>query len=269
MKKKNSSSSSQHLFLQVRNLASLPPRLISVLIDRLRLILVTPFPPPPASLSSYASLSQVDVDDTEMTTICANPSATTDDPVPDRNISSSSPATSIFLEHDYEPRSSSSKIYHDYKKRTSSISIPTSSTRLSNATMIVHPMHTRIGLRSSTSSSSMRNEKYLADMTLAGKQMNVCVINQLNEHLSTRFRQQQQAEEKGLEKEENDDDEEQQQRETYDLPPPEESNPSSVSLIENNSQQNNSNVYDEPNELLMTDNPICSPPSSIPPPPPP
>ncbi|CAF4989606.1 unnamed protein product, partial [Rotaria magnacalcarata] len=29
-------------------------------------------------------------------------------------------------------------------------------------------------------------------MTLSSKQMNVCVINQLNEHLSTRFRRQQQ-----------------------------------------------------------------------------
>ena len=47
-------------------------------------------------------------------------------------------------------------------------------------------MHTHIGLRSSTSSSST-NEK-LTDMTLSSKQMNVCVINQLNEHLSTRFR---------------------------------------------------------------------------------
>jgi hypothetical protein len=177
--------------------------------------------------------------ETDLTTICAKPSIT-DEQIQD-GLSSSSPATSIINDNEYEPNhSSSSKIYNDYKKRAS---LP--STILSHS-IIIHPMHTRIGLRSSTSSSST-NEK-LTDMTLSSKQMNVCVINQLNEHLSTRFRKQQQQQQSSS----NNNHIEQQ---SYDQPP--------KYMTEINIQ---SNVYDEPNDGVVT-KPICS--SSIPPPPPP
>ncbi len=116
--------------------------------------------------------------------------------------------------------------------------------------MLIHPMHTRIGLRSSTSSSST-NEKFL-DMTLSSKQMNVCVINQLNEHLSTRFSQQHKQDLSTNNKTE---------RQSYDKPPPP---PPPELMSENNHIQ--SNVYDEPSDLQVN-NQIVSP--SIPPPPPP
>ena len=202
------------------------------------------------SLSSYASFSQINGDDTEMTTICAKASFT------DESIregpSSTSPGTSGALENDEEHRSSSSKVYHDYKKRTSFVSIPANAALRSRHSMIVHPMHTRIGLRSATS-TRLANEK-LPDMTLPGKQMNVCVINQLNEHLSTRFRQHKQQEHQPACSKTSID------QENYDIPP--------EYRTEANPIQ--SNVYDEPDELLMATpdtDPICAP--SMPPPPPP
>ena len=166
----------------------------------------------------------------------------TDESMADRP-SSSSPGISFPLEHEDEHCSSSSKIYNDYKKRTSSVSIPTSA--ILSHSLIIHPMHTRIGLRSSTSSSST-NEK-LPDMTLSSKQMNVCVINQLNEHLSTRFRQQQQE---ACSNSTNPD------HESYDPPPKHLKVP----------EQHSSNVYAELSTLPLM-NSTSSP--SVPPPPPP
>jgi hypothetical protein len=194
------------------------------------------------SYSSYGSMSQINDRDTDLTTICAK-ATITDEQIHD-GLSSSSPATSLLIDHEYEHRSSSSKIYNEYKKRASLISVP--STTIRSRSIIIHPMHTRIGLRSSTSSSST-NEK-LTDMTLSSKQMNVCVINQLNEHLSTRFRKQQQ--ETCSNNNKNTD------PQSYD-PPPE-------YTTENNNMQ--SNVYDEPNDITLI-NQISS--SSIPPLPPP
>lgn len=199
------------------------------------------------SLSSCVSFSQINADDTEMTTICAKASFT--DESVHEGASSTSPGTSGAPENDEEHRSSSSKVYHDYKKRTSFVSIPGNTALRSHHSMIIHPMHTRIGLRTSTS-ATLANEK-LADMTLPGKQMNVCVINQLNEHLSTRFRQQQQQQ--ACSKTSID-------QENYDIPPEYRVNANSIL----------SNVYDEPDELLMASSdpsPIYVP--SIPPPPPP
>jgi hypothetical protein len=159
-------------------------------------------------------------------------------------------------ENEYEHRSSSSKIYQEYKKRTTSTTIPTTITR--NHSMLIHPMHTKIGLRSSTSSSST-NEKFL-DMTLSSKQMNVCVINQLNEHLSTRFSQQQKLDLPTTNNNNN-----KTSRQSYDPPPPPTPPPLPPEFMsENNHTQ--SNVYDEPTDLPVK-NPIGS--SSIPPPPPP
>jgi len=51
-------------------------------------------------------------------------------------------------------------------------------------------MHKHIGLRSSTSSSTTNDKSN--EIILSNKQMNVCVINQLNQHLSTRLHKQQQ-----------------------------------------------------------------------------
>ena len=188
-------------------------------------------------ISTYSHLSATTNDhEIESTTICAK----VDEQIQEC-LSSSSPATSIIIDNEYEQNhSSSSKIYNDYKKRAS---LP--STILSHS-IIIHPMHTRIGLRSSTSSSST-NEK-LTDMTLSSKQMNVCVINQLNEHLSTRFRKQQQQQQSSSNNNHT-------EQESYDPP--------QIYMTENNNQ---TNVYDEPNDVPVT-KPICS--SSIPPPPPP
>ena len=195
------------------------------------------------SHSLYGSMSLLNNHETELTTLCAKKTSITDEQIQDC-LSSSSPGTSTVLDNEYEHRSSSSKIYNDYKKRASLTSIPTNTT-VSNST-IIHPMHTRIGLRSSTSSSST-NEK-LTDMTLSSKQMNVCVINQLNEHLSTRFRKQQQQQESCSNNNTN--------QLSYDPPP------------EHMSKDNyiQSDVYDEPNDIPVV-KPISS--SSIPPPPPP
>ena len=165
-------------------------------------------------------------------------------------LSSVSPTASAVQENEYEHRSTSSKIYQEYKKRTSLTTVPTTVTR--HQSMLLHPIHTRIGLRSSTSSSST-NEK-LPDLTLAGKQMNVCVINQLNEHLSTRFRKQEKQDFSVTTKNQQ---QQQTDRQTYD-PPPEQ--------VMSEDNQTQSNVYDEPSDLPVL-NQICSP--SIPPPPPP
>lgn len=142
----------------------------------------------PKSLScshlSDISLSQIGNYESNLTILCKNPSVT-DDQILDR-ISLSSRGTSIYF--DPEKRSSSSKLYNDYKKQTSITSATSNS--IPSHSLINQPMNTNFGLRSSTSSGST-NER-LADVTLSSKQMNVCVINQLNEHLSTRFRIQQQ-----------------------------------------------------------------------------
>ena len=208
------------------------------------------------SLSSCVSFSQINADDTEMTTICAKASFT--DESVHEGASSTSPGTSGAPENDDEHRSSSSKVYHDYKKRTSFVSIPGNTALRSHHSMIIHPMHTRIGLRSSTS-TTLSNEK-LADMTLTGKQMNVCVINQLNEHLSTRFRQQQQQGQQQQQLQQQACSKTSIDQENYDIPP--------EYRLEANSIL--SNVYDEPDELLMASSdpsPTSAP--SIPPPPPP
>jgi hypothetical protein len=81
--------------------------------------------------------------------------------------------------------------------------------------------------------------------------MNVCVINQLNEHLSTRFRKQQQQQESCSNNNNNNPD-----QQNYD--------PAPELMTENHHMQ--SNVYDEPNDLPVI-NQISL--SSIPPPPPP
>ncbi len=195
------------------------------------------------SHSVYGSISQLNNHETEFVPRCPKPC------IPDEQIQDglSSPSSSIVLDNEYQARSSSSKIYNDYKKRTSLTSIPTTITR--NHSMIIHPMHTKIGLRSSTSSSST-NDK-LTDMTLSSKQMNVCVINQLNEHLSTRFRKQQQQQESCSNNNNNNPD-----QQNYD--------PAPELMTENHHMQ--SNVYDEPNDLPVI-NQISL--SSIPPPPPP
>ncbi|CAF3149893.1 unnamed protein product [Rotaria sp. Silwood2] len=133
--------------------------------------------------SPDVSISQLTNHETNLTILCQNPSIT-DEQIQDC-LSSSSPGTSIGIDHDDEHRSSSSKLYNDYKKQASLISIPTST--IHSHSIIIQPMHTQFGLRSSASSTSEK----LVDMTLPSKQMNVCVINQLNEHLSTRFRKQQ------------------------------------------------------------------------------
>lgn len=111
----------------------------------------------------------------------------TEDQIPDYLLSSSR-GTSFVLNRDNQHRSSSSKVYHDYKRRTSLISIPTS-TMVSHSA-IIHPIQKRFELHTPTLSTSV-NEK-LTDMTLSSKHMNMGVINQLNEHLSTRFRKEKQ-----------------------------------------------------------------------------
>ena len=85
---------------------------------------------------------------------------------------SSSATTSIIIENEYEHRSSS-KIYNDYKRRASSINVPVNNTlnSIHSHSSIIHPMHTHIGLRSSTSSSSTNDKP--SDITLSNKQMNV------------------------------------------------------------------------------------------------
>jgi hypothetical protein len=185
-----------------------------------------------------------DPDDTGMTTMCAKPSTTDELMAPNLSSSSSSPHdTSNTTEHDYEHRSTSSKVYDDYKKRTSTVSIPTGTIRPNPHSMILHPMHKRIGLRSTTLSKGVKR----VDMTLTGKQMNMCVINQLNEHLSARFRQQHSQTPSTITNE----------QENYDRPPE----------YINESTHIQSNVYDEPNELLMSIDTVHS--LAMPPPPPP
>jgi hypothetical protein len=133
-------------------------------------------------------MSQLNNHPTESTTFCRKPSTIDEQPLDGL---SSSGTTSIVIENEYEHRTSS-KIYNDYKRRASLISVPTSNT-LNNTyshSAIIHPMHTHIGLRSSTSSSSTNDKPN--ETTLSNKQMNVCVINQLNQHLTTRFHKQQQ-----------------------------------------------------------------------------
>jgi len=181
-------------------------------------------------------MSQLNDHNTESTTLCQKSSITEEQPLDGL---SSSATTSIVTENEYEHRASS-KIYNDYKKRASLISVPTSNTL--NGTYshsaIIHPMHTHIGLRSSTASSSSTNDK-LNEVILSNKQMNVCVINQLNQHLSTRFRKQQQ--ELCLKK--------------------------TTNTIKET--EDKINVYDEPQNIHISTKSSDTSPSSIPPPPPP
>ena len=187
------------------------------------------------SFSTYGSMSQLNNHPTESTTIGRKTSTIDEQPLDGL---SSSATTSIVIENEYEHRTSS-KIYNDYKRRASLISVPTSNT-LTNTysqSTIIHPMHTHIGLRSSTSSSSANDKP--SEITLSNKQMNVCVINQLNQHLTTRFHKQQQQQE--------------------------------VCLKNNTIKEEKTNVYDEPRHIepltQSTDLPTTT--SSIPPPPPP
>jgi hypothetical protein len=184
-------------------------------------------------------MSQLNDHDTELTTL-REKSSIIDEQQPQDGLSSSA-TTSIVIENEYEHRSSS-KIYNDYKRRASLINVPT------NHSAIIHPMHTHIGLRSSTSSSS--NNDKSNDIISSNKQMNMCVINQLNQHLSTRFHKQQQ--DICLTKKTNTTNHYQ----SYDQV--------SDDAI-NNSQ---TNVYDEPQHIEIKKCPDLST-SSIPPPPPP
>ncbi|CAF0959915.1 unnamed protein product [Rotaria sordida] len=194
------------------------------------------------------SISQLINHETNLKILCQNPSIT--DEQIQHCLSSSSVGTSIDIDYDDEHRSSSSKLYNDYKKQTSLISIPTST--IHSHSIIIQPMHTHFGLRSSTSSTST-NEK-LTDMTLPSKQMNVCVINQLNEHLSTRVRKQQQDLCSN-----NFNNSDNNNYQSYDS--------SQEHMSENNNNNNiQLNIYNESKDVPVT-NSIYS--SSIPPPPPP
>lgn len=199
-------------------------------------------------------MSQLNDRDTELTTIRERTSFI-DEPALD--VSMSSGATSIVIDNDSEHKSSS-KIYNDYKRRASLISVPTTSTLTNNHShsAIIHPMHTHIGLRSATSSSSAHEK--LNETNLSNKQMNVCVINQLNEHLSTRFRKHQQPD---LSTTANTQRSSHVDHRSYDEPP------------EDMTITVQSNVYDEPHPLEenkhssinFTESSV----SSVPPPPPP
>ncbi|CAF4357095.1 unnamed protein product [Rotaria sp. Silwood2] len=207
------------------------------------------------SYSTYGSMSQLNDQDTESTTIREKTSINNEQSL-DGLLSSA--ATSIIIENEYDHRTSS-KIYNDYKRRASLITVPTNNTLSSSYShsAIIHPMHTHIGVRSSTSSSS--NDK-LNDNTLSSKKMNVCVINQLNEHLSTRFRQQQQQD-ICLTKNNNINSRNTIDHQSYD-PPPEQ--------ITDDIQ---TNLYDEPHHIEIINTPAIKCPDistpSIPPPPPP
>ena len=181
------------------------------------------------SYSIYGSMSQINDHDTELTTLRTINEQQSLDGL------SSSATTSIVTENEYEHRASS-KIYNDYKRRTSLVNVSTNNSY--NHTAIIHPMHTHIGLRSSTSSPLTSDKPN--DTSLSNKQMNFCVINQLNQHLSTRFHKQQQ-----------------------DICT-NSTDQSSQEIIYNNQ----TNVYDEPQHIEITKCPDTSS-SSIPPPPPP
>ncbi|CAF3997536.1 unnamed protein product [Adineta steineri] len=207
------------------------------------------------SYSTYGSMSHLNEHDTESTTLRGK--LTGFDEQAFDGLSSSA-TTSIIMENEYEHRSSS-KIYNDYKRRASSINISRNNTLNSahSHSSLIHPIHTHIGLRSSTSSSSTIDKP--PELTLSNKQMNVCVINQLNEHLSTRFRKQQQ--EICSRKTTNTIQEDTDDHHTY---------TQSLDDITNTTQVN---LYDEPNhnEMIKT-TPVKCPEisiSSIPPPPPP
>ena len=207
------------------------------------------------SYSTYGSMSQLNDHGTQLTAIHGNGSVI--DGHSFDGITSST-ATSIAIENEYDHRSS--KIYNDYKRRTSSTTAPTNNTSndtYNHSTALIHPMHTHIGLRSSTSSSST-NDKPI-DVTMSNKKMNVRVINQLNQHLSTRFRKQQQ--EMYLTKNDNRIEGSTGDHQSYDQ------------LPEHKTDDDQANVYDVPHntDLSMATSikyPEVST-SSIPPPPPP
>lgn len=143
------------------------------------------------SYSTYGSISQFNDHPTDSSTFCPKTSIIDEQAFDGL---SSSATTSIVIENESEHRTSS-KIYNDYKRRASLTSVPIHHS-LHSQSAIIHPMHTHIGLRSSTSSSSTTDKT--SEMILSNKQMNVCVINQLNQHLTTRFRQQQREEEEEI-----------------------------------------------------------------------
>ena len=197
------------------------------------------------SYSTYGSMSQFNDPPTDSTTFGRKTSMIDEQPLDGL---SSSATTSIIMENESEHRTSS-KIYNDYKRRASLTTVPTNHLHPSahSQSAIIHPMHTHIGLRSSTSSSS--NTDKASETILSNKQMNVCVINQLNQHLTTRFRKQhQQQEEEIIVKKKN------------------------TNII---IPEEKLNLYDEPHQLeiskttsaQITEMHISS--SSIPPPPPP
>jgi hypothetical protein len=182
-------------------------------------------------------MSQLNDHTTESTTLCRKTSA-----IDEQSLDglSSSATTSIVIENESEHRKSS-KIYNDYKRRASLINVPISNTfnNTHSHSTIIHPMHTHIGLRSSTSSPSTNDKT--SEIILSNKQMNVCVINQLNQHLTTRFRKQQQEQD--------------------------------ICIKKNTIQEDKTNVYDEPQNIeiqeIRSTKLFNTSSSSIPPPPPP
>ena len=136
------------------------------------------------SYSTYGSVTHLNEHDTEFTIVRATTVLIDEHPSPDAF--SSSASTSLVHDHEHK---SSSKLYHDYKRRASLITVPSSNTLTSTShshSATVHPMHTHIEVRS-TGSLSSGNER-ASDTSSSNKQMNLCVINQLNVHLSTRLR---------------------------------------------------------------------------------
>lgn len=143
--------------------------------------------PTSRSFSSYGSMSKINERETELTTICERTSVIDETGI---DLSLSEASGSIILDNNFQVRSSS-KIYNDYKRRASLINVSSnndSTITRTHSTAIIHPMHTHIELRSNSINSNP-NKSY-SDNHLTNKQVNLCVINQLNAHLSTRFRQQ-------------------------------------------------------------------------------
>ena len=198
------------------------------------------------SHSSISSIVQLNNHETDFTLLTEKPSIT--DEQTQHGFSSSSPGTSTDISHEHEQRSSSSKLYDDYKKKTSIASLSVST--IPNHSAIINPLHSHFGLRSSTSSTTTTTNEKLTDMTLPSKQMNVCVINQLNEHFSTRFRKQRHE----LCSSNN----------NYDTAHRQNNYPLEEYISTNNEVQ--SNVDDEPNNIAMINSRDSN---SMPPPPPP
>ncbi|CAF0828601.1 unnamed protein product [Didymodactylos carnosus] len=151
-------------------------RISKEILEQTTLRKVTPSTSKP--YSSYGSVSQLNLQNETVSTSLRRITKTSndddgDDDDDEKDEENSCPTNS---KYDYDYDQQSSKVYSEYKKRTSLL-IPS---------RIVHPLHSRTSF---SSIMSMDHQNGRTTNSFEKRGPPVAVINQLNEHFSSRFKQ--------------------------------------------------------------------------------